>query len=71
VKNPWLCLIIVATLGVTVVLGTAGLVVLSLYHVDAPQALVAVVTGALGSLASFLVQPPRGSIGIPQGQQQE
>jgi hypothetical protein len=71
VRNPWLCLGIVATLGLTTLLGTGGLVVLAMYHVEAPQALVAVVTGALGALSAFLVQPPKGSVGIPGGQPQE
>jgi hypothetical protein len=70
-RNPWLCITIVLTLGAGALLGTVGLVVLALYHVDAPQALVATVATCYGALSSFLVQPPRGSIGLAEGQKPE
>lgn len=65
-RNPWLCIVIVSIVGLGALTGTIGLVLLALYKVETPQALVATVSLCYGSLASFLVTPPRGSVGIPE-----
>lgn len=67
-RNPWLCLSIVVVLGVCGLVGTAGMILLPAYGKEIPQALVAIVSGALGALSSFLVSPPRGSVGYTDGQ---
>jgi hypothetical protein len=41
------------------------MVVLSMWGRDIPHGLAMLVAGTFGSLASFLVQPPRGSVGLP------
>lgn len=43
--------------------GLAGLIGLSLYRIETPASLVAIVSGCIGSLSSFLVSVPRGSAG--------
>lgn len=63
-RNPWLCIAIVGTLGLTILIGVIGMVVLALYGRPTPTELVAVVTTCTGAMSSFLVQPPRGSIGV-------
>src|SRR5262249_13111526 len=63
-RNPWLCIIIVAFLGLGSLSGSVGMVLLSVYDKKAPEALVAMTSLCWGSLASFLVQPPRGSVGV-------
>lgn len=68
-RNPWLCILIVAFLGLGAVGGTFGLVYLSLNDKDVPGSLVSVMSLCYGSLSSFLVAPPRGSIGIPESKQ--
>lgn len=62
-RNPYICLAIVLLLGFTVILGTGGMLFLAFHKCETPQAVVAVVSGAAGSLASFLVQVPRNSVG--------
>lgn len=66
-RSPWLCLTIVGFMGSGALLGTVGLVWLAANHIEAPQALVAAVSICYGSLSSFLVQPPKGSVGMPEG----
>jgi hypothetical protein len=62
-RNPYICLAIIATLGTTLLIGTIGIIVLSFYGREPPQALVGIVGIAAGSLSSFLVSVPRGSAG--------
>ena len=63
-RNPYLCLTIVLVLGAGGILGLAGIILIAYAGHDVPQALIAIVSAAFGSLASFLVMPPRGSVGI-------
>jgi hypothetical protein len=62
-RNPWLCMIIVCTLGLGGLAGIAAIILLSYHDREIPQALVAIVSGTIGALSSFLVSPPRGSVG--------
>jgi hypothetical protein len=70
-RNPYLCLAIVVGLIVTALSGTWGMVLVALNATDGPAllpalvALGATVTTCLGSLSSFLVNVPRGSVGGP------
>ncbi len=66
-RNPYLCLVIVCFIGGAGILGMLGIIACSLWGHEVPQAVVAVVSGAFGSLASFLVQPPRSSMGLGNG----
>lgn len=63
-RNPFICLAIVVTIGVTLLIGVAGMVLLSVNRIDVPASLVAIISTAIGSLSSFLVSVPRGSAGI-------
>jgi hypothetical protein len=63
-RNPWLCLAIVIILGLMAILGVGSITLLTLYERPVPESLVALTSTACGALASFLVQPPRGSHGI-------
>ena len=62
--NPYICLLVVGLIGAIAILGTGGIMVASMYQRDVPQALVAIVSTCLGSLASFLVSLPRGTAGL-------
>jgi hypothetical protein len=62
-RNPYLCLTIVLTLGITMLVGLGGIIMLTFADKEPPASLVAVVSGAAGSLSSFLVSVPRGSAG--------
>jgi hypothetical protein len=72
-RNPYVCLVIVASLGGMGIGGLVGLVLIAIFGREGPAllpALMAVgqVAGqAGGALASFLVQVPRGSVGLPEG----
>ena len=66
-RNPWLCITIVATLGLTLLVGVVGMVVLSAYGKTVPGELTATIGTCVGALSSFLVMPPRGSIGTGNG----
>lgn len=69
-RNPYLCLGIVAALAVVAIEGMAGLIVLGVWGREGPAllpclvALSSAVGSSLGALSAFLVQPPRGSVGI-------
>lgn len=63
-RNPYLCIMIVCFLGMGAVGGMVGLIVLAYSGKPPPESLVAAVALCFGSLSSFLVSPPRGSIGI-------
>jgi len=63
-RNPYLCLAIAAMLGVVGLVGLGGTVFLAYCQRPIPESLVAVTSGAVGSLSSFLVMPPRGSAGV-------
>ena len=65
-RNPWLCIVIAGTLGVVAVTGMVGLVLLPAVGVESTGPLVAIVSGCVGSLSSFLVSVPRGSVGVPE-----
>ena len=62
-RNPYLCLTIVLTLGLTMLLGLGGVILLTFAGKEPPSSLVAVISGCAGSLSSFLVSVPRGSAG--------
>lgn len=62
-KNPYLCLTIVCILGAAGGLCIAGLILLQLYGQKPPDSLIAIASATFGSLASFLVQPPKGQHG--------
>lgn len=62
-RNPYLCLTIVVALAVAGLVGLVGMMGLTYAGREVPQAAVAIVSGAFGSLASFLVSVPRGSAG--------
>jgi len=70
VRNPWLCVAIVIGLAAAGSLGLLSTVVIAVWGPDRPivtAALLAVsnlASGALGALSSFLVQPPRGQVGM-------
>lgn len=62
-RNPWLCLTIVGFIGLGGIIGGVGMVLLAVYGKDIPPALAMLTAATFGSLSSFLVQPPRGSVG--------
>lgn len=63
-RNPYLCLTIVVMLGLGGFVGLLGMIFLAYNNKSAPEALIAVCSASWGSLASFLVMPPRGSVGF-------
>lgn len=65
-RSPWLCVAIVLMLGGGMILCIAGIIALALNGRSVPEALVVTAGTCVGALASFLVQPPRGSIGVSQ-----
>ncbi len=67
-RNPWICIAIIGILGVVAVGGLAFIGVLALQGKPGSGELNLLVGGAMGSLSSFLVQVPRGSVGAPGGQ---
>jgi hypothetical protein len=73
VRNPYLCLLIVGVLGSVAISGTLGMIFMPFVlggDVRPPESLVAVTSGAMGALASFLTQVPRGSVAAPGGNEQ-
>lgn len=64
-RNPWLCLAIVVAIAAMGLVATGGTTALAVYGREPPQILGYVIAGAIGALSSFLVSPPRGSIGMP------
>ena len=62
-RNPWLCVSIVFIIGLMGLTSDIGILWLSMLGKDPPQSLVAIGSGAMGALASFLVSVPRGSVG--------
>lgn len=68
-RNPYICIVIVAILGGAGILNSLGVILLALNGKEAPQAIVALASAALGALASFLVQVPRGTAGATGGHQ--
>ena len=65
-RNPYLCLTIVVILGTCLIIGMSGIVYLGTHHLEVPPSLTALTAAAFGSLSSFLVSPPRGSVGVNQ-----
>ena len=63
-RNPYLCLTIVWFLGVLAVVSLLGIIVLGVLSKDSPSALIAIAAGSMGNLGSFLVSPPRGTVGF-------
>lgn len=66
-RNPWLCISIIGGLIAGLILAVNWVGVLALHGIEIPPVLPYLTIGILGSLSSFLVQPPRGSVGIPSG----
>jgi hypothetical protein len=62
-RNPWLCVMIVASLAVNAMAGVVGIIILGCLGKPVPGELAWLVSTSVGALAAFLVQPPRGSIG--------
>jgi hypothetical protein len=65
-RNPYLCLAIVAFLGAAMLLAIGGIIVANSRGLEPSPALVALASGCVGSLSSFLVSVPRGSVGTDQ-----
>lgn len=66
-RSPWLCLSIVLILGLVCLSGVAGMIWLAAIGKVMPESLIAIVAGSAGSLSSFLVMPPKNSVGIAGG----
>jgi hypothetical protein len=62
-RNPYLCLTIVGFIGVFGAIAIAGMVALCVVGRPIDPSIVGVAIGSLGSLSSFLVSVPRGSMG--------
>ena len=58
--------LIIAILGSGALLGTAGIILLTIYGKEPPQTLVATVSLCYGALSSFLVTPPSNSDNKPK-----
>jgi hypothetical protein len=69
-RNPYLCLTIVIILGLVSFGGLAGIFALAFAGRPVPESLIAITSGAAGSLGSFLVMPPRGSVGMADDRSQ-
>jgi hypothetical protein len=54
----------VAALGTAGLVGLCGIILLAYGGRPVPESLIAVVSASLGALSSFLVMPPRGSVGV-------
>jgi hypothetical protein len=67
-RNPYLCVLIVTALGLCGIVGMVGVILMGLYGKEPPGSVVAIVSGCIGSLSSFLVMPPRGSVGAGDAQ---
>lgn len=63
-RNPWLCLTIVVSLALISLGGMCGIILLSYVGRPVPESLIAIAATAAGGLGTFLVQPPRGSVGV-------
>ncbi len=63
-RNPYLCIMIVGTFGLVTVIGVVGLMILSFANREPNSAVVGIIGTAIGSLGTFLVTPPRGSLGL-------
>ncbi len=62
-RNPYLCLTIVCFLGGIAIISLLGIIVLAALNKEPPSALISVASGSMCSLGTFLVSPPRGSVG--------
>lgn len=62
-RNPYLCLTVVALLGAALILSVGAVLACVLAGQKPPDLFGYIATTALGSLASFLVAVPRGSVG--------
>lgn len=69
-RNPWLCVLIVGAFALTLLVGLVGFILLALAKIEPPIALVSLVSGAAGSLGTFLVMPRRGDVGAGESQAQ-
>ncbi len=63
-RNPWLCITIVLMLGSFGLLCGVGIIILPMCGKPVPDSLNTMGGMALGALAAFLVNPPRGSVGM-------
>lgn len=67
-RNPYLCLAIVGCLGLCAVIGTTGIIVSGAVGRGPEPALIAIISACIGSLSSFLVGIPKGSVGVDSTQ---
>ena len=67
-RNPYLCLTIVLFLGTIAIVSLLGIIVLAALNKEPPSALISVASGSMCSLGTFLVSPPRGSVGYDGSQ---
>lgn len=63
-RNPWLCIINLGSLAAGALLMTAGIIAITYAGHEAPAALWTMAGSLWGALSSFLVMPPRNSVGI-------
>jgi len=72
VRNPWLCVTVVLMLGLLAIGGMFGIIFLALRGVPVPESVITITAAAAGGLSTFLVSPPKGSVGLgtadPKGQ---
>lgn len=67
-RNPWICLTIVGLLGAVALVCVGGIIAASLRGVTPDNTLSFTLGTCIGSLSSFLVNVPRGSVGVPEPQ---
>jgi hypothetical protein len=70
-RNPYLCLTIVCLLGAIAIISLVGIIVLAAFNKEPPGALISIASGSMCSLGTFLVSPPRGSVGYDESHQQQ
>lgn len=54
-RNPWIHVLVIVTIGVGATISTVGMVVLSMKGMEVPQALVMTAGTCYGALGAFLV----------------
>jgi len=65
-RNPYLCLTIVWFLGGVSIISLVGIIVLGILGKEPSGALISIASGSMGALGSFLVTPPRYSVGYDE-----
>lgn len=63
-RNPWLCLVIAGTIGLTVLACVGGIIAASVTGHEPHSSLTTIAATCVGALASFLVVPPRSQVGV-------